>query len=200
VTLTWPGLTPGPLTRGRRPSSASSPLRSFAHRGVDRLVRLPVPQGDAMRVAFGLCTGDPPDRLLVALALLILLSEVAAERPLLCVVDDAQWLNRASAQAVAFVARRLATEAMAFVFGAREVPDELCPLRDSVTDLGHFRLRRCDRAATLPQPLFQRADAAAHIQQDSRSDRDNSSVTPPIMPPAACQPATYVLQARDIAR
>ena len=55
----------------------------------------------------------------MALALLTLLSEMAAERPLLCVVDDAQWLDRASAQAVAFVARRLATEAVACVFGAR---------------------------------------------------------------------------------
>jgi predicted ATPase len=100
--------------------------------GLDRLMRLPAPQRDAMRVAFGLCTGDPPDRLLVALALLTLLSEMAAERPLLCVVDDAQWLDRASAQAVAFVARRLATEAMAFVFGAREVPDELRGLPEIV--------------------------------------------------------------------
>jgi predicted ATPase len=75
--------------------------------GLDRLARLPAPQRDAMRVAYGLCTGDPPDRLLVALALLTLLSEMAAERPLLCVVDDAQWLDRASAQAVAFVARRV---------------------------------------------------------------------------------------------
>jgi len=93
--------------------------------GLDRLVRLPAPQRDAMMVASGLCAGDPPDRLLVALALLTLLSEMAAERPLLCVVDDAQWLDRASAQAVAFVARRLAIEAVAFLFGAREVPDEL---------------------------------------------------------------------------
>jgi DNA-binding CsgD family transcriptional regulator len=102
--------------------------------GLDRLVRLPVPQRDAMRVAVGLCTGDPPDRLLVALALLTLLSDMAAERPLLCVVDDAQWLDRASAQAVAFVARRLATEAMAFVFGAREVPDELRGLPEVVVE------------------------------------------------------------------
>jgi DNA-binding CsgD family transcriptional regulator len=102
--------------------------------GLDRLARLPVPQSDAMRVAFGLCTGDPPDRLLVALALLSLLSDMAAERPLLCVVDDAQWLDRASAQAVAFVARRLATEAVAFVFGAREVPDELRGLPEMVVE------------------------------------------------------------------
>jgi DNA-binding CsgD family transcriptional regulator len=102
--------------------------------GLDRLVRLPAPQRDAMRIAFGLCTGDPPDRLLVALALLTLLSEMAAERPLLCVVDDAQWLDRASAQAVAFVARRLATEAVAFVFGTREVPGELWGLPEMVVE------------------------------------------------------------------
>jgi DNA-binding CsgD family transcriptional regulator len=102
--------------------------------GLDGLVRLPAPQRDAMRVAFGLCTGDPPDRLLMMLALLTLLSEMAAERPLLCVVDDAQWLDRASARAVAFVARRLATEAVAFVFGAREVPDELRGLPEMVVE------------------------------------------------------------------
>jgi predicted ATPase len=73
---------------------------------------------------------------------------MAAERPLLCVVDDAQWLDRASAQAVAFVARRLATEAMAFVFGAREVPDELRGLPEMVVGglgegmRGHRRQRR----------------------------------------------------------
>jgi DNA-binding CsgD family transcriptional regulator len=102
--------------------------------GLDRLVRLPAPQRDALGVVFGLSSGDPPDRLLVALALLTLLSEMAAERPLLCVVDDAQWLDRASAQAVAFVARRLATEAVAFVFGAREVPDELRGLSQMVVE------------------------------------------------------------------
>ena len=70
----------------------------------------------------------------MALALLTLLSEMAAERPLLCVVDDAQWLDRASAQAMAFVARRLATEAVAFVFGAREVPEELRGLPQMVVE------------------------------------------------------------------
>ena len=113
---------------------AYAALQQLCAPGLDRLVRLPAPQRDAMRVAFGLCTGDPPDRLLVALALLTLLSEMAAERPLLCVVDDAQWLDRASAQAVAFVARRLATEAVAFVFGAREVPDELRGLSEMVIE------------------------------------------------------------------
>ena len=89
---------------------------------------------DALSVVFGITTGDPPDRLLVALALLTLLSESAAERPVLCVVDDAQWLDRTSAQALAFVARRVTTETVALVFGARELPDDLRGLPELVLE------------------------------------------------------------------
>jgi DNA-binding CsgD family transcriptional regulator len=92
---------------------------------LDRLNRLPDPQREALGVAFGLVRGDAPDRFLVGLAVLSLLAEVAEEQPLLCVVDDAQWLDRASAQALVFVARRLLADSVALVFLTREAGDEL---------------------------------------------------------------------------
>jgi DNA-binding CsgD family transcriptional regulator len=82
--------------------------------------RLPDPQRDALEVALGLRAGQPPNPFLVGLAVLNLLSEAAEEQPLLCVVDDAQWLDRASALVLAFAARRLLAERIAIVFAARE--------------------------------------------------------------------------------
>jgi DNA-binding CsgD family transcriptional regulator len=99
---------------------------------LDRLGHLPDPQSEALATAFGLRPGEAPDRLFLALATLTLLSEVAAERPLLCVVDDAQWLDHASAQALGFVARRLDAEAVALVFAERESSRELAGLVELV--------------------------------------------------------------------
>ena len=92
---------------------------------LDRVSRLASPQREALEVVFGLSAGAPPDRFLVALAVLSLLSEVSEERPVLCVVDDAQWLDQASALTLAFVARRLLAEPLGLVFAARGPGDQL---------------------------------------------------------------------------
>ena len=120
------------------------------------LERLPGPQRDALGVAFGLSRGERPDRYLVGLAVLSLLSDASEVRPLLCVVDDAQWLDRASVQATAFVARRLLAEPVAFVFAAREPGEELTGL----PALPVHGLRNGDAQAllgsVLPTPLDER--------------------------------------------
>jgi hypothetical protein len=100
--------------------------------------RLPEPQRDALAVAFGRSAGPAPNPFLVGLAALGLLSEAAEARPLLCVVDDAQWLDRASARALGFVARRLLAERIALVFGAREPGEALAGFPElHVGPLGH---------------------------------------------------------------
>ena len=106
---------------------------------LDRLDRLPGPQRQALETVFGLNASAAPDRFLVGLAVLSLLSAAAEERPLLCVIDDAQWLDQASAMTLAFVARRLLAERVALVFAARDsggqvehLPElEVLGLRDS---------------------------------------------------------------------
>ncbi len=89
-----------------------------------RLERLPGPQREALGVAFGLRAGQAPDRFVVGLAVLGLLSDVAREQPLLCVIDDAQWLDAVSAQTLAFAARRLLAEPVALIFATRDPAGE----------------------------------------------------------------------------
>ena len=92
---------------------------------LDRVPELPEPQRQALETVFGLRLGAAPDRFLVGLAVLSLLSEVADERGLLCVLDDAQWLDEASAVTLAFVARRLRADPVGIVFTTREPGEAL---------------------------------------------------------------------------
>jgi AAA ATPase-like protein len=114
-----------------------------------RAEHLPVPQEEALRIAFGLAAGPPPDRFLVGLAALSLLSEVAGERPLICLIDDEQWLDHASAQALGFAARRLSADPVGLVFAAREPGAEL----DGLPELEVGGLRESDARALLDSAL-----------------------------------------------
>src|SRR2546427_11451357 len=101
---------------------------------LDRLERLPGPQRDALGTAFGLSAGHAPGRFLVGLPVLSLLAEVAEDGPLVCLIDDAQWLDRASAQALAFVARRLLADSVALVVATREPIEEFTGLPELLVD------------------------------------------------------------------
>ena len=122
---------------------------------LDRLESLPAPQRAALRTAFGISAGPAPDRFLVGLAVLGLLSEVAGDRPLVCVVDDEQWLDNASAQALGFVARRLAAEPVGLAFAARVTGEELAGLPELVVE----GLRDGDARALLDSVLAGPLDA-----------------------------------------
>jgi DNA-binding CsgD family transcriptional regulator len=93
-----------------------------------RIQSLPAAQRDALRIAFGMTSGPAPDRFLIGLAVLNLLSDVEEKQPLICLIDDEQWLDRASAQVLAFVARRLVTESVGLVFAARVVSRDMAGL------------------------------------------------------------------------
>jgi DNA-binding CsgD family transcriptional regulator len=125
---------------------------------LDRLDALPGPQREALSTAFGLSAGDPPDRFFVGLAVLSLCAEAARDRPLLCVVDDAQWLDRASAQALAFVARRLHAESVALVLAIREIGDEY--EMPGLPDMTVRGLTDADARALL--------ESAVHVHLDER--------------------------------
>jgi DNA-binding CsgD family transcriptional regulator len=125
---------------------------------LDGLDALPSPQRDALRVAFGMQDGAAPDRFLLALAILSLLAGAAEMEPLVCLVDDAQWLDRASAQTLAFVARRLLAERIAMVFAVRD-PTDVNDLR-GLPELAVRGLADGDArmllASAIPGPLDER--------------------------------------------
>jgi DNA-binding CsgD family transcriptional regulator len=121
---------------------------------LDGLALLPGPQRDAMSTAFGLSDGRPPDRFLIGLALLSLLSEASSEAPLLCVVDEAHWLDRASLQTFAFVARRLFVDRIGLVFATREPSPEL----EGLPELAVPRLGDADAEALLASVLREPLD------------------------------------------
>ena len=98
---------------------AYSGLHQICGSMLEQLDRLPAPQRDALAIVFGLSAGAAPNPFLVGLATLTLFAEVAEQRPLACIVDDAQWLDQASEQILAFVARRLLAERIAIVCATR---------------------------------------------------------------------------------
>ena len=116
---------------------------------LDHAESLPAPQRAALRTAFGLSAGPVPDRFMVGLAVLSLLSETAGERPLICMVDDQQWLDRASAQALGFAARRLAADPVGLVFAARVPGEDLAGLPELMVE----GLAEDDAAALLESVL-----------------------------------------------
>jgi len=127
---------------------------------LDHLEQLPVPQQEALRTAFGISAGPVPDRFLVAVAVLGLLSEAARDRPLVCLVDDQQWLDQASARALGFAARRLAAEPVGLVFAARVPGAELAGLPELAVE----GLRERDARALLDAALVGPLDARVRDQ------------------------------------
>ncbi|MEU2014138.1 AAA family ATPase, partial [Nocardia sp. NPDC019302] len=121
---------------------------------LDRLPELPTPQRDALETVFGMRTGTPPEVFLVGLAVLSLLSDASESGPVLCAVDDAQWMDQASAQVLGFVARRLLAESVALVFAARHRTHHLLGL----PELEVSGLARADALALL--------DSATHARLD----------------------------------
>jgi len=127
---------------------------------LDRLDTLPAPQREALRIAFGVSSGPAPDRFLIGLAVLSLLSHAAAQRPLLCLVDDYQWLDRASALILAFAARRLGVESVGLVFATRDPGGDLAGL----PELGVTGLREADARVLLDAALSGPIDARVRDQ------------------------------------
>jgi DNA-binding CsgD family transcriptional regulator len=136
---------------------AFAALKQLCTPMLDRIEDLPRPQRDALGAALGLSAGGALEPYLVGLAVLSLLSGAAQERPLLCIVDDAHWLDRASAQALAFVARRLLADRVAFLFATRAASDDLTGLPELRVDGLAAEDARTLLASAIDAPLDERA-------------------------------------------
>ena len=148
---------------------AYAALQQLCAQLLDGLDRLPDPQREALGVVFGLRAGEAPDRFLVALAALSLLADAANKQPLLCVIDDAQWLDRASAQVMGFVARRLFAEQVALVVATREPGGEFRGLPElAVGGLGDGDARELV-ALVIRQPLVRSAAYRAASPEERRA-------------------------------
>ncbi len=129
-------------------------LQQLCRSMTNTISALPQPQSDALGVAFGLSSGNAPDRYMVGLATLGLMSEVAAAQPVLCVVDDAQWLDPETTRALAFVARRLGADSVGLVFASRSIVEEF----DGVPELQLGGLSLSDSRALLDSVLVGHVD------------------------------------------
>jgi DNA-binding CsgD family transcriptional regulator len=129
-------------------------LHQLSRSMLDKIGVLPGPQRDALGVAFGVTPGEAPDRYIVGLAALSLMSEVAAINPLLCVVDDAQWIDTPTTQALAFVARRLGADSVGLLFASRERLDDL----NGVPEVELAGLNPIDAQRLLESTLIGRLD------------------------------------------
>ena len=132
---------------------------------------IPAPQRDAVGVAFGLTAGPPPDRFLIGLGALYLLAEASERQPLVCVIDDAQWLDRISLQTIVFLARRLMAERIAVVIAVR-VPSEV-PVLDEPPRHGRAveDEEGNDDAPGVPARLSGDGQRLALIERDAPLDR-----------------------------
>jgi DNA-binding CsgD family transcriptional regulator len=155
--LLLPLLATTDRSRGGQPAALAG-VAPASRSMLDRLRQLPGRQRDALAIVFGLDVEAAPDRLLVGLAVLNLLSTEAEQRPLLCVLDDAQWLDRTSAQALAFVARRLSDQAVVMMIAARESNEDFRGLPELVVE----GLRNAEARELLRSVVPGRMDERVH--------------------------------------
>ncbi|MBC9713981.1 helix-turn-helix domain-containing protein [Streptomyces sp. TRM66268-LWL] len=171
---------------------------------LDRIDTLPEPQSAAVKAAFGMGPGSGDDQLTVGLAVLSLLSELAAEGPLLCLVDDAHWLDHASARALLFAARRLQAEGIALVFGARDGfdPGGLPELRLTGLDPASSARLLAERSPDLDGPLRHRilAESAGNPLALVELPRTTDAYGPGLLPLPSPLPLPHRIQEAYSAR